>query len=122
MFDRDAQLMGTETSKAQSVGKTLRRLWGYFRLYALALVMVALAVIGGTYMQVLIPDLTGQAVDCYLGPYAAREFEDALAIVGLQIQNPSPRPKKQSSDLANWFYLSLLSMGAAHCLVASNFT
>ncbi len=76
MFDRDAQLMGTETSKAQSVGKTLRRLWGYFRLYALALVLVALAVIGGTYMQVLIPDLTGQAVDCYLGPYAAREFED----------------------------------------------
>jgi hypothetical protein len=60
MFDRDAQLMGTETSKAQSVGKTLRRLWGYFRLYALALVLVALAVIGGTYMQVLIPEDPGR--------------------------------------------------------------
>lgn len=94
MFDRDAQLMGMETRKAQSVGKTLQRLWRYFRLYALVLVLVALAVIGGTYMQVLIPDLTGQAVDCYLGPYAAREFDDGtlgqipaeLPVEGLQIQ------------------------------------
>jgi ATP-binding cassette subfamily B multidrug efflux pump len=74
MLDRNTQLMSTETSKAQSVGKTLRRLWRYFRLYALALILVALAVVGGTYMQVMIPNLTGQAVDCYLGPYAAREF------------------------------------------------
>ena len=76
MFDRRAQMLGIEASKAQSVGGTLRRLWRYFRPYALALVLVLVAVIAGTYMQVLIPNLTGQAVDCYLGPYAAREFDD----------------------------------------------
>lgn len=97
MFDRNAQWMGTETRKAQSVGKTLRRLWHYFRLYALVLVLAALAVIGGTYMQVLIPDLTGQAVDCYLGPYAAREADNGttgqmpadLPVEGLQLQKTS---------------------------------
>lgn len=94
MLDRNTQLMSAETSKAQSVSITLRRLWRYFRLYALALLLVALAVVGGTYMQVLIPNLIGQAVDCYLGPYAAREFDDGTLgqipaeapVEGLQIQ------------------------------------
>ncbi len=72
MFDRQAQLLGTESRKARSISKTLRRLGYYFRNYVLALVLVALFVIGGTYMQVLVPDLTGQAVDCYLGPFAAQ--------------------------------------------------
>jgi ATP-binding cassette subfamily B protein len=30
-------------------------------------------------MQVIIPDLTGQAVDCYLSPFAARALSDELA-------------------------------------------
>ena len=62
MFDRRAELFGTETRKATSVRTTLWRLWRYFGHYAIALVLVVIAVIGGTYMQVLIPDLTGQ--DC----------------------------------------------------------
>jgi ATP-binding cassette subfamily B protein len=71
MMDRSAQLMGMETSKAKSVGGTLRRLWRYFRHYGWILLLVAVLIIASTYMQVLIPDLTGQAVDCYLGPYSA---------------------------------------------------
>jgi ATP-binding cassette subfamily B protein len=72
MFDRSAQLFGMEVTKPQSVGTTLRRLWGYFRRYYFALILVAIAIVAGTYMQVLIPDLTGQVVDCYLGPFGAR--------------------------------------------------
>jgi ATP-binding cassette subfamily B protein len=72
MFDRQAQLLGTETRKARSVSKTLGRLLRYFKQYILVLVLVAVFVIVGTYFQVLVPDLTGQAVDCYLGPFAAQ--------------------------------------------------
>ena len=36
----------------------------------MALVLVAILLVASTYMQVLIPNLTGQAVDCYLGPYS----------------------------------------------------
>ena len=55
--------------KPRSAGATLGRLWQYFRHYSWALLLVALLIIGSTYMQVLIPDLTGQAVDCYLTPF-----------------------------------------------------
>ena len=69
MMDRQAQFLGMETSKARSVRGTLARLWQYFRRYGLILLLVAVLVVTSTYMQVLIPDLTGQAVDCYLGPF-----------------------------------------------------
>ena len=65
------QRFAAETSKARSAGATLGRLWRYFRPYTLSLLLVALLIIGSTYMQVLIPNLTGQAVDCYLSPFTA---------------------------------------------------
>jgi ATP-binding cassette subfamily B protein len=71
MMDRSAEIFGAETRKARSVSGTLRRLWRYFRHYGLVLLLVAVLIVASTYMQVLIPDLTGQAVDCYLGPYSA---------------------------------------------------
>lgn len=69
MFDQGARILGAETRKADSVRGTLARVWVYFRSYKIALVLVAVALVAGTYMQVLIPDLTGQLVDCYLSPY-----------------------------------------------------
>ena len=74
MLNRDERLFNTETEKAQDVGQTMRRFWAYFRRYSPSLLIVGLFIIVGTYMQVLIPDLTGQTVDCYLGPYAAQQF------------------------------------------------
>jgi len=71
MFHQQDQIFKTEKQKAHSVGGTLKRLGRYFRPYTLALLVVAVVVIGSTYMQVLIPDLTGQIVDCYITPYAA---------------------------------------------------
>ncbi len=79
MIDRQAQLLGIEITKAQNLRATLRRFAGYFRNYWLALILVLIFVVAGTYMQVLIPDLTGQAVDCYLGPSLSRPAADALA-------------------------------------------
>ncbi|MBP9657874.1 MAG: ABC transporter ATP-binding protein [Candidatus Promineofilum sp.] len=85
MMNRNAEFLGAEARKANSVGGTLKRLWGYFRRYSWALLLVLALVISSTYMQVLIPDLTGQAVDCYLGPFsmgAARENMDISAMLG----------------------------------------
>ena len=65
------QRFAAETSKPRSAGATLGRLWQYFRHYSWTLLFVALLIIGSTYMQILIPDLTGQAVDCYLSPFTA---------------------------------------------------
>ena len=72
MFGRQEAIFGAEERKATSVGTTLKRLWAYFQRYWIALAITAVLVITGTYMQVLIPDLIGQAVDCYLGPYTAQ--------------------------------------------------
>ena len=74
MLNREERLFSTETERAQDLGYTMRRFWDYFRRYSLILLLVAGFIIAGTYMQVLIPDLTGQVVDCYLGPYAAQQF------------------------------------------------
>ncbi len=74
MIDRQAQMLGSDARKARRVSHTLRRLWRYLRGYSPALAVVATLVIGGTYMQVLIPDLTGQAVDCFLGPFTAGQM------------------------------------------------
>lgn len=100
MMDRNAQFLGAETSKARSVSGTLRRLWDYFRRYSLVLLLVTVLVFGSTYMQVLIPDLTGQAVDCYLGPYTAA----ATAGGGFDLSALPGDAVEQSSAFSNCWY------------------
>jgi ATP-binding cassette subfamily B protein len=79
MMNRDNQLLGTEVRKATSVGGTLKRLGHYFRPYWWLLLIIGGLIIASTYMQVRIPDLTGQAVDCYLGPFAAANTADVMS-------------------------------------------
>ena len=77
------QRFAAETSKPRSAGATLGRLWQYFRRYSWALLLVALLIIGSTYMQILIPDLTGQAVDCYLTPFTTARAAGGATDSGL---------------------------------------
>ena len=72
MMDRQAQLLGQETRKAENISTTLKRFARYFRPYWFPLMLVAIALLASTWMQVRIPYLTGQAIDCYLTPYASR--------------------------------------------------
>src|SRR5215218_9224760 len=67
MGQRDA-MFRQEASKPQAVRATLGRFWRYFSAYRHVLLVVALLVVVSTYLQVTIPDLIGQAVDCYLTP------------------------------------------------------
>lgn len=80
MMDRQAQLLGQETRKAENIGSTIKRFARYFRPYWLPLLIVAVAMIASTWMQVRIPYLTGQAIDCYLTPYVSRPAEGGFAI------------------------------------------
>ena len=93
MFDHSARLLGAETRKAQSVRGTLGRVWSYYSNYRLALILVAIALIASTYMQVMIPDLTGQIVDCYLSPYQVGtlggNLEEGLPLDSIASQAPN---------------------------------
>jgi ATP-binding cassette, subfamily B, multidrug efflux pump len=70
-------MLRTEASKPSSVGDTLLRFWQYFSKYKIVLIVVAALVISSTYIQVLVPDLLGQAVDCYLTAATARALAGA---------------------------------------------
>ena len=68
MFDGGRFMMGQETSRAQSVPQTLKRLGGMFASYWpwMILVMVLVLMVAGA--QVYTAVLLGQAVDCYVNP------------------------------------------------------
>jgi ATP-binding cassette subfamily B protein len=57
-----------EARKPTAVADTLGRFWSYFRQYSFVLVLEIILVVASTYLQVLIPSLIGQAVDCFLAP------------------------------------------------------
>ena len=105
MFDRNAQLLGTEVQKAKSVGTTLRRFGGYFKRYGLPLALVAVIVVAGTYMQVLVPDLIGQAADCYLGPFAAQAAANESGFTDLLLNGGQPG-QAENDAFSNCWYTS----------------
>jgi len=61
-------LLETEARKARSVRLTLGRFSGYFKPYWYLLLGVLLLMGVNAWVQVYTPELTGQAVDCYLTP------------------------------------------------------
>ena len=99
MMDRQSQFLGMESTKARSVSGTLARLWQYFRRYGLILLAAGMLVIGSTYMQVLVPDLTGQAVDCYLGPYSTAAAAGGGAALGAFVNDV-----EQAGAFSNCWY------------------
>lgn len=85
-MDRDRRIFGQEASKPKNTWVTLKRFGRYFRPYWFALVIMAVLIVAGTYVQVLSPDLIGQAVDCYLTPAGSQAFagmEEMSAALGM---------------------------------------
>lgn len=72
------RIMSQETSKPKKLGQTMARFGHYFKPFWPALLFVLLFVVISTWTQVTIPDLLGQATDCYLTPVADRTFGDFL--------------------------------------------
>jgi ATP-binding cassette subfamily B multidrug efflux pump len=57
-----------EERKARNVASTLLRLWRYVYPFWWSFALAVLLIIASAQLQVTAPDLTGQAVDCYLVP------------------------------------------------------
>ena len=72
-------LLDQETLKPKSVSATLRRFGKYFRPFWLPLTVTALLLLANAWVQVLSPELTGQAVDCYLTPGAANLMQGQIS-------------------------------------------
>ncbi len=71
MLGRQDWLFQQEARKPRAVGETLGRFWTYFRGYGHVLIAVAVLIVVSTFLQVSVPNLMGQAVDCYLVPSPA---------------------------------------------------
>jgi ATP-binding cassette subfamily B multidrug efflux pump len=101
-------LLEQETSKPRSVGRTLGRLLHYFRPFWLALVGVLLLMIVNAWVQVVTPELFGQAVDCYLTPATVGATTAAIdadmAAQGEQPPAQAPTGEPPANDaLSCWF-------------------
>lgn len=109
-------MMDREFIKPKKVGVTLRRFAGYFRPYWLVLVGVALLVIITTWSQVTAPELTGQAVDCYLTP--AVPATGSAAVAGLNATNSNCTYDPAAANYTNgekiaalgWLVLKLVGL------------
>ncbi|MFZ5915631.1 MAG: ABC transporter ATP-binding protein [Chloroflexota bacterium] len=95
-------ILAAETSKAGNVRSTLGRLVRYFKPYRLVLLAVLALILGSTYVQVLQPKLTGQAVDCYLTPaLGSRMISGASGLPGGTLPGQSMMGAVQSASEAN---------------------
>lgn len=66
MLDMQRRMLEQEADKAQNISVTIARFGGYFKKYWLGVVATVALVVLSTWMQVVSPDLVGQAIDCYL--------------------------------------------------------
>jgi ATP-binding cassette subfamily B multidrug efflux pump len=82
-------LFQTEARKPTAVRETLGRFSQYFRRFTPILLCVATLVVVGTYLQVSIPNLMGQAVDCYLTPATATVAAGNTATAAPAVANAS---------------------------------
>ena len=96
MHGGPSRFLEQETSKPIHALATLARLFSYFRRFALALLLVLALVIASTYVQVTIPEITGQAVDRFLTP--------AVASAG---GGPAMPGQPQAAPRPNTWYASL---------------
>ena len=84
----------TEAMKPKAAGATLARLWSRFRAHAPVLLTIAGLIILSTYLQVTIPNLLGQAVDCYLTP---------ATLNALAASNPAAATAAAAPSASCWF-------------------
>jgi len=102
-----SRMMAQETLKPVRVSATLSRLARHFAPFWPALAGVALLIIAGTFTQVEVPELAGQAVDCYLTPavaghFAAQAQAGGAATLGSQAGAPG-RPAATSAGSTCWW-------------------
>ncbi len=93
-------MLEQEVSKPRSVGRTLGRLVRYFRPFWLVLIGVLLMMVVNAWVQVITPELLGQAVDCYLTPAVTGELRANEIAQGMA---PDAATPIEASSFACWF-------------------
>jgi len=95
-------ILAQESRKPTRVGATLGRLARYFGPYWPLLLGVLVLILGSTYVQVVQPKLTGQAVDCYLTPaLASRMAGSRQGLPGGALTGQTMMGTVRSSSQAN---------------------
>ena len=101
MMGGPRNMLQQEVSKPVKAGATLARLAKYFKSYWIVVGLVALLIIGSTWTQVTTPDLTGQAVDCFITPAATSRLTGTQGgFAGLSIPGQS---SQQTTSTNCWF-------------------
>lgn len=101
------RMLQQETSKPKSVGATLSRFAIYFKPYVWVLLLVAVMMTVNAFTQVIGPQLTGQAVDCFLAPAvvgeaANPEGQSPFADLGIDLGGET-----EAASASNCWYASL---------------
>src|SRR5690348_3412036 len=71
---RFGDILNRETIKPRNVSETLARLGKYFVRFWYMITLAVLFIVVSTWTQVTIPELTGQATDCFLVPAGSSAF------------------------------------------------
>lgn len=69
-MDGGRRILDQETAKPKRVSVTLGRFWAYFEKYWAGLVLCGVFILVSTWASLTIPELTSQAIDCYILPTA----------------------------------------------------
>ena len=77
MIGSPSSLLDQSTSKPHGTQGSIRRLAGYFRPYWILLIVALVLLIASSWAQVITPDLTGQAVNCFFTPAVANSVSDS---------------------------------------------
>jgi ATP-binding cassette, subfamily B, multidrug efflux pump len=78
MMDGGRRLLDQETIKPKSVWSTLERFATYFKKYWITLLGLMIFLTLGTVANIVLPEYSGQATDCYIIPNTATCYMDTI--------------------------------------------
>ena len=96
-------MLEQETSKPRSTFGTLARFGVYFKPYWPILLGILVLLLGNAWVQVITPEMIGQAVDCYLTPGAVESTVDSSPM-GIDLSALGIGSGETSASASNcWF-------------------
>jgi len=111
-------MLSREVLKPKQATATLARLARYFGAYGLAMILVAVLIVGSTYTQVRTPELAGQAVDCFLTPATTARFAAGIGQGPAGIGNVPGMQGAGTTPKSNCWYCVLPATATAADYIA----
>src|SRR5947207_1913160 len=111
---QNRELFRQETIKPKDLSNTLARLGVYFGKFWYMLLFVLVLITISTWTQVITPELTGQATDCFLVPLGSQSGSLGNFFGQTQSQNSSSACWLATNDASN--------LSIAHRLIYKAYT